>query len=175
MKNNRGITVIELLFVLAVLSLLALAIKATANEYCKNEPYTPAISVTRVIDGDTIVISTGEKVRLLGVDTPELHHPSKPVQCYAEEAKRFTESQVLNKVVVLAFEGASKDKYGRILAWVWYGPNNRTLLNAEIIRQGYGFSYRKYPTSKMEMFNRFEQEARSKQLGLWNSQNCPQK
>ena len=134
-----------------------------------------AIEVTKVIDGDTLVLSYGTKVRLLGVDTPELHHPSKPVQCYAEEAKKFTELQVLNKPVKLTFEGPSTDKYGRTLAWVWYGPSYSILLNSEIIRKGYGFSYRKYPTSKLALLNKLEQEARTKQLGLWNPQNCPQK
>ena len=97
--------------------------------------------VTRVIDGDTVVLSSGKVIRLLGVDTPELHHPNKGVQCYGFEAKRYTERRVLNRGVVLSYEGRRVDYYGRTLAWVWV---NRRLLNEDIIR--YGFSYRKYPT-----------------------------
>jgi len=128
--------------------------------------------VIRVVDGDTIVLDTKAKVRLLGVDTPELHHPKKPVQCFAQEAKDFTTRQVLNQKVKLTFEGQRQDRYGRILAWVWYGPKLKKLLNAEIIKWGYGFSYRKYPTSRLEEFNRLEKEARENQRGLWSPKTC---
>ncbi|OGY42847.1 MAG: hypothetical protein A2Y67_00065 [Candidatus Buchananbacteria bacterium RBG_13_39_9] len=130
------------------------------------------ILVVRIIDGDTIVIASGQKVRLLGVDTPELHHPNKKVECFAEEAKKFTESQVLNKPVKLTSEGPKQDKYGRLLAWVWYGEDFKKLLNAEIIREGYGFSFRKYPTSKLKEFNELERIAREKQKGLWHPDAC---
>ncbi|OGY43005.1 MAG: hypothetical protein A2Y67_03395 [Candidatus Buchananbacteria bacterium RBG_13_39_9] len=129
--------------------------------------------VIRVVDGDTIVLDTKAKVRLLGVDTPELHHPKKPVQCFAQEAKDFTARQVLNQKVKLTFEGQRQDRYGRLLAWVWYGPGYKKLLNAEIIKWGYGFSYRKYPTSRLEEFNRLEKEARENQRGLWSPGACP--
>ncbi len=129
-------------------------------------------TVIRVVDGDTIVIKSNKKIRLLGVDTPELHHPNKEVECFAQEAKIFTELQVLNKPVKLTFEGQKKDRYGRILAWVWHGKGFKKLLNAEIIKQGYGFSYRKYPTSRLEEFNKFERKARKKQKGLWHPDAC---
>lgn len=122
--------------------------------------------VIRVIDGDTIVLNTGEKVRLLGVDTPELHHPRKIIQCFGTEAKGFTESKVLNRVVRLSYEGVKYDRYGRTLAWVWYGDR---LLNRDLIRAGYGFSYRKYPTSRLLEFNELERHAREGRVGLWGS------
>ncbi|MCX6744294.1 MAG: thermonuclease family protein [Candidatus Parcubacteria bacterium] len=128
--------------------------------------------VTRIVDGDTFVLETKDKVRLLGVDTPELHHPKKPVQCFAQEAKDFTSRQVLNQKVKLTFEGQPRDRYGRVLAWIWYGPGYKKLLNAEIISQGYGFSYRKYPTSRLEEFNRLEREARKNKRGLWADNAC---
>jgi micrococcal nuclease len=130
------------------------------------------ILVIRVIDGDTIVIANGQKVRLLGVDTPELHHPNKKVECFAQEAKLFTEAQILNKEVKLTSEGPKQDRYGRLLAWVWYGDDFKKLLNAEIIKEGYGFSYRKYPTSKLEEFNELERQAREQQKGLWHPDAC---
>ena len=88
----------------------------------------------RVIDGDTIVLESGEKVRLIGVDTPELHHPKKPVQYYAKEAKEFTKSLVEGKDVRLKYDWQRKDKYGRTLAYVYL--KDRTFLNIEIIKQG---------------------------------------
>jgi len=153
-------------FVLAILVCFLLAPNSqTATEQ-------QIYRVIRVVDGDTFVLETKDKVRLLGVDTPELHHPQKPVQCFSQEAKDFTAKQVLNQKVKLTFEGQRRDRYGRILAWVWYGSGYKKLLNAEIIRQGYGFSYRKYPTSRLEEFNRLEKEARENQRGLWSPKTC---
>ena len=125
-----------------------------------------------VIDGDTIKTNQHETIRFLGVDTPELHHPHRPTECYANEAKQFTKKQVLNKRVLLTFEYPYKDKYNRTLAWVWYGYNYKTLLNLEIIKQGYGFSYKKYPTSKLKELNEAENTAKTYRKGLWNSKIC---
>jgi len=130
------------------------------------------VRVIRVVDGDTIVITGGKKVRLLGVDTPELHHPKKPVQCFALEAKKYTQVRVEGKPVRLTYEGPRKDRYGRILAWLWYGKDYSRLLNADIIRDGYGFSYRKYPTSRLQQFNRLEAQARKAGRGLWAPGAC---
>lgn len=153
--------------ILAILLALCLA---ASNQTAVPEQI---FKVTRIVDGDTFVLETKDKVRLLGVDTPELHHPKKPVQCFAQEAKDFSSRQVLNQKVKLTFEGSPRDRYNRVLAWIWYGPGYKKLLNAEIIKQGYGFSFRKYPTSKLEEFNRLEQEARTNKRGLWADNACP--
>jgi len=118
-----------------------------------------------VIDGDTIVLESGEKVRLIGVDTPELHHPKKPVQYYAKEAKEFTKSLVEGKDVRLKYDWQRKDKYGRALAYIYL--KDGTFLNIEIIKQGYGFAYTKFPFKYMEDFRRYEREARENKKGLW--------
>ena len=101
-----------------IVLLISIFLLLTLNAYSKT-----TFKVKRVIDGDTIILNNGEKVRLLGVDTPELHHPQKPVQCYAQEAKKFTEKQVLGKIVKLTFEGPKKYHYGRTLDWVCFGKN----------------------------------------------------
>ena len=119
----------------------------------------------RVIDGDTIVIEGGEKIRLIGVDTPELHHPKKPVQYYAKEAKKFTKSLVEEKDVQLEYDRQRKDKYGRTLAYVYL--KDRTFLNIEIIKQGYGFAYTKFPFKYLIKFKEYEKEAREQKKGLW--------
>jgi micrococcal nuclease len=125
--------------------------------------------VARVIDGDTIVTCDGKRIRLLGIDAPEM----RPRQCFAEESKKFVEKQVLEKSVIFTYEKGKKyDIYGRTLAWVWYGKNHENLLNAEVIKQGYGFSYRKYPTSRLKEFNKLEEEARKNQRGLWSPKTC---
>ena len=70
--------------------------------------------VKRVIDGDTILLSNGERVRLIGVDTPETKHPSKPVEYYGKEATAFTKKMVEGKFVRLEYDWQERDKYGRL-------------------------------------------------------------
>ncbi len=94
----------------------------------------PVFQVTRVIDGDTILLANGERVRLIGVDTPELYHPFKPVQYFAREASEFTREMVEGKQVRLEYDWQRRDRYGRLLAYVYL--DDSTFLNAEIIRQG---------------------------------------
>jgi len=128
--------------------------------------------VRRVVDGDTIVLGTGERIRLIGVDTPETVHPKKPVERFGKEASEFTRRMVEGKRVRLEFDPANaaqghKDNTPerRTLAYVFLGDG--TLLNAEIIKQGYGFAYTRYPFSRMEEFRRLEREAREQRRGLW--------
>ena len=74
---------------------------------------------TRVVDGDTIILSTKERVRLIGVDTPETKHPNKPVEQYGKEASAFTTRIVEGKKVTLEYDQEKRDKYGRLLAYVY--------------------------------------------------------
>ena len=123
---------------------------------------------TRVIDGDTIVVNINgkkEKVRLIGVDTPETKHPQKPVQRFGKEAYLFTKKMVEGKEVRLEYDWQKRDKYGRLLAYVFL--TDGTFLNAEIIKQGYGFAYTKYPFKYLDEFRRYEREARENKRGLW--------
>ena len=123
---------------------------------------------TRVIDGDTIAIEINykqEKVRLIGVDTPETVHPNKPVEYFGKEASQFTKSLVEEKKVRLEYDQQQRDKYGRLLAYVYL--EDGTFLNEEIIRQGYGFAYTKYPFKYLEQFRQYEKGARENKRGLW--------
>lgn len=123
---------------------------------------------TRVIDGDTIVVNIegkNENVRLIGVDTPETVHPQKPVERFGKEASDFTRKMVHGKTVRLEYDWQSRDKYGRLLAYVYL--EDGTFLNAEIIKQGYGFAYTKYPFKYLEDFRQYEKEARENNKGLW--------
>ena len=126
--------------------------------------------VERVVDGDTLLLQSGERVRLIGVDTPETKHPSKPVQYFGKEASAFTRRMVEGKRVRLEFDQGNvvrghKDRYGRTLAYVFL--EDGTLLNAEIIKQGYGHAYTQFPFSRMEEFRRLEREAQEQGSGLW--------
>ena len=91
--------------------------------------------VTRVVDGDTIVLSNGERLRYIGVDTPETKHPKKGLQCYGKEASAFNKKLVEGKKVKLEFDVQQKDRYGRLLAYVYL--EDGTFVNAELLRKGY--------------------------------------
>ncbi len=113
---------------------------------------------TFVIDGDTIIVSDGTKVRLLGIDTPERGEP------YYKVAKDYLIGAVSKKRVVLKFDQRRRDKYGRTLAYVYRDGEH---INAEIIRRGLGEVYRKEKYVYKEEFSRLEKEAKSKRFGIW--------
>lgn len=127
--------------------------------------YAETFMVKRVIDGDTILLANGERVRLIGVDTPETKHPQKPVERFGKEAYLFTKRMVEGKEVRLEHDWQKRDKYGRLLAYVYL--TDGTFLNAEIIKQGYGFAYTKYSFKYLEEFRGYEREARENRRGLW--------
>ena len=127
---------------------------------------------TRVVDGDTIVVDIAgreEKVRLIGVDTPETVDPRRPVEYFGKEASAFTKRLVRGKSVILKDdpECHNRDRYNRLPRYVYL--KDGTLVNAEIIKQGYGFAYVKYPFSLMEEFRKLEKAARKKGRGMWGS------
>jgi len=127
-------------------------------------------TVRRVVDGDTLVLENKERVRLIGVDTPETKHPNKPVQYYGKEATAFTKKMIQGKRVRLEFDQANahighKDRYRRTLAYVFLADG--IFLNAEIIKRGYGFAYTRFPFQYMEEFRRYQREAREQNRGLW--------
>jgi len=121
--------------------------------------------VTRVVDGDTIVLDGNERVRLIGVDTPETKHPQKPVEYFGKEATAFTKRMVDGRKVRLEYDWQKQDRYGRTLAYVYL--EDGTFLNAEIIKQGYGFAYTKFPFKYLDEFRQYEREARESGRGLW--------
>ncbi len=90
------------------------------------------VKVKRVIDGDTLLLANGERVRLIGVDTPETKHPQKPVQRFGKEAYLFTKKMVEGKQVRLEYDWQRRDKYDRLLGYVYLSDG--TFLNAEIIK-----------------------------------------
>ena len=124
-----------------------------------------------MVDGDTIVVSDkgkDVKVRLVGVDTPETVHPTKPVEHYGKEASRFTTNLLKGEKVYLVSEPlpGALDRYGRTLAYVYRAPDG-LFVNAEIIRQGYGHAYTQIPSKYMQEFKQLEQFARKAEKGLW--------
>jgi micrococcal nuclease len=121
--------------------------------------------VVAVIDGDTIVISGGEKVRYLGINTPETHHPDKLPEYCGEEAFEANRRLVAGKTVRLEFDQQLRDKYGRLLAYVYV---DNSFVNAELVRQGYAqvSTYRENQRHHEE-FQRLQQRAIEARRGLW--------
>jgi len=134
--------------------------------------------VTEVVDGDTIkVILNGRivSIRLIGMDTPELRDPRKPVQCYAAEAARFTQDMIARagNRVLLERDVSETDQYGRLLRYVWLDqPDGRRMLNYELVAQGYAQVLTIPPDVKYaEWFRQAQAQAQAQRRGLWGA--CP--
>ncbi len=133
-------------------------------------PSGDRVKVVRVVDGDTIVVRFAngkyEKVRLIGINTPETVDPRRPVQYFGKEASAYTKRHLLGKTVYLQYDWQLRDKYGRLLAYVFL-PDG-TFFNAKIIKDGYAFAFTRYPFKYMDLFRKLEREAREAGRGLWN-------
>ncbi len=144
---------------------LALNLAACGAPHPAGPSAVSTLRVDRVVDGDTVVIDTVGTVRLIGVDTPETVHPTKPVQHYGREASAFLRTLVLGQPVRLEYDQTRTDRYGRTLAYVYLSSG--VFVNLEIIQQGYGFAYTAFPFRLMAEFRAAERSAREQQRGLW--------
>jgi micrococcal nuclease len=175
---------VKILFLLGLLAASALEAGSTSRQTAPvgiSEPSRESRNETpkkrlvlRVIDGDTIVVSPNEKVRLIGVDTPETVHPNKVVQCFGKDAKEFTRSMAERQTIRLVLNESNrarnhKDRYGRTLAYVYF--DDGTMLNAELIRRGYAHTYTRFPFRHVIEFRQLERSARDQAVGLWA--RCP--
>jgi micrococcal nuclease len=125
--------------------------------------------VERVVDGDTIVLAGGERVRYIGVDTPESVKPGTPVQCFAKAASRFNARLVEGKRVRLRYDAERQDRYGRTLAYV-YREGDNLFVNAELVRRGYATTLTIPPNvAHADDFRRLASGARRAGRGLWSS------
>ncbi len=130
--------------------------------------------VTRVIDGDTIELSTGQKVRLVGIDTPETVDPRRSVGCFGKQASSQSKKLVEGKEVILERDVSETDKYNRLLRYVYLPLADGSLLfvNDYLVREGFARVYTYPPDIKFnEQFLQAEREARSENRGLWAA--CP--
>lgn len=125
------------------------------------------VKVTRVIDGDTIEIEGGEKVRYIGIDTPETMDPRKPVQCFGVESSKKNKELVEGKTVRLEKDITDRDKYNRLLRYVWLDD---TLINLALVKGGFAYSYSYPPDIKyQDKFVTAQKEAREAKVGLWSA------
>ena len=163
---------------LSVLILLGAALLQTnaLSEEAKNKDQ---LYVHSVIDGDTIILSDGIRVRLIGIDTPELHFSNKllrdsrrsgkkisVLQKMGEQAAGFTKSVCLGRRVRLEYDIEKEDRYGRTLAYVCL--DDGTFINAQIIKAGYASVMTVSPNVKYaDLFVNLVSEARDAKRGLW--------
>lgn len=128
----------------------------------KKQTTTPeGITVVSVVDGDTLKISSGEVVRLIGIDSPETKAP------YYIEAKSKLTELTLHKKVRLEKDISEVDRYGRLLRYIYVGD---LFINLEMVKQGHATAYTYPPDVKYsEQFVAAEKEARSAKRGLWSS------
>lgn len=150
--------------------------------YTKSTNSFEEAKVTRVVDGDTIIVNLNgkdEKLRMILVDTPETVHPKKPVEFYGKEASNFTKSKLTNKTVYLQKDVSDRDRYNRILRYVWLerpksnNPTNeeikKNMYNAILIKDGYGKIATFPPDIKyVELFKKLDRSAREQNLGMWS-------
>jgi len=161
MKIHR-LTVGQVFLLAAPLALLPAPVTSQGD--------SAVVQVVRVIDGDTIqvccVFGDRVKVRYIGVDTPETHHPMRGVEPYGMEASEANRKLVDGKTVRLVFDVQQLDKYGLTLAYVYL--EDGTFVNAWLVKNGYAMVLTIPPNVKHEgLFLKLQREARETRRGLW--------
>lgn len=131
----------------------------------------PSEAVVQYIhDGDTIALENGEKVRYLGIDAPEVGHRGNPSDCFGRKAKNANFKMVLGKKISLRYSSETRDRYGRLLAWVFL-PDG-TNVNLEMVKFGNAWIYNSHHNINREMFEellRAQREAIHDRRGLWGA------
>jgi micrococcal nuclease len=125
--------------------------------------------VRRVVDGDTLLLASGARIRLQGVDTPETVKPDRPVEAWGPEASQFTKDFIekAGHHVRLSFSLERKDRYDRFLAYVWDGD---VMLNEELVRAGLAYARRdyRYSDAMKRRFTQAQEEAQRAGRGIWS-------
>jgi micrococcal nuclease len=152
----------------------------TTSDLKQSDSKKEIIVVKRVVDGDTFELSDGQRVRLLGIDTPEKYESKKldkdveatgqdkkTIKKLGKLASEYVKNFVEGKKVILEKEPnyEDKDRYGRLLRWIYL--EDGTFVNGKIIRDGYAQVYEKFPVSKLDELRKYQKEARENNRGLW--------
>lgn len=173
MKNNYLVKTLIALFLISCITLAGCSnIKRLGKEVGfpdedKTKPVT--FRVIRVVDGDTIVLNYGskqEKLRLIGINTPEIRHPTKGQERFGREASAYSKKLLGNRDVKVNFDVQKKDRYGRLLGYVYL--EDGTFVNAHLVEQGYAQVMTISPNVKYaDYFRQLQRKARSEKKGLW--------
>ena len=128
--------------------------------FSKEKPAREGTIVTNVIDGDTVVISGGERVRLLGIDAPEKG------EFFYENSKKRLESLIEKKQVMLEKEAEEKDRYGRLLRYIFLDEAN---INLQLVGEGLANCYFYEKSRYQETCKELEEDARLNKKGIWKN------
>jgi micrococcal nuclease len=162
----------RLILVLAVLGVAVYTAAAGSPDPAPSAASASSGRVTRVVDGDTIHVMVGgreENVRYIGVDTPESVKPGTPVQCFAKRANAFNKRLVAGERVRLVRDAEERDRYGRLLAYV-YRTRDNLFINATLVTGGYAVPLTIPPNvAHADEFRALAAVARRKGRGLWSS------
>lgn len=127
-------------------------------------------TVVSVVDGDTIKIEGGEVVRYIGINTPETVAPNRPVECMGREASARNKELVQGKTVELEKDVSQRDRYGRLLRFVWVGDS---MINEQLVREGFAQVSTYPPDVKYQsLFVEAQRLAIEEKKGLWSGE-CP--
>jgi micrococcal nuclease len=167
--RSRRVRTLPVVFILFMVGAFAISLSGDLASAVYAQQQGTSVTVTRVVDGDTIEISPAiggiEDVRLIGADTPETVEPGTPVQPYGPQASSFTKAQLEGKRVALEFDEQREDQYGRLLAYIHVGGQ---IFNETLLSQGYAQLYIVSPNDKFEVrFRQAQEQARSAERGLW--------
>lgn len=126
-----------------------------------------AEEIDRVIDGDTLVLTSGVHIRLIGIDAPEVDHPDygRKGEPYGVEATNYLRTLLGNKEIRLESGVEPKDKYGRTLAYVFL-PDG-LFVNRKMVEAGYAETYRRFDFVYKQEFLELEKKARAQKIGMW--------
>lgn len=130
-------------------------------------PFVFGEEVRYVIDGDTFILANNQRVRMIGINAPEVSHRryNKQGQSYGKEARKHLEGMILKKDVTLKSGAEEFDRYGRRLSYVYL--QDGTFVNLKMVKDGFAETYRKFPFEYKEDFLKVEDEARAAKLGMW--------
>ena len=130
-------------------------------------------AIVRVVDGDTVIarLDAGatERVRLIGIDTPESVKPGTPVQCFALKASAYTKHLLTGRRARLVLDAEPRDRYGRLLAYVYRQPDG-LFVNADLVRRGFAQTLTIPPNVRfVDRFAALARQARDAGRGLWSA------
>jgi micrococcal nuclease len=163
------------IFLLLLIFLILLASKLEGQNPNFSYPYyySRIVFVSRVIDGDTFVLSDSQHVRMLGVNCPEVARLNKHAEPFSNEASVKTKSLIEHKTVKLTFDGRAFDIFGRLLAYVWLTNSigkDSIFVQAELLKNGLArISYYTKEKRYYSLFYNLRNTARRNKLGLWGN------
>ena len=147
--------------------IVAVSLLSQREDQVATQAESAEVVVLRVVDGDTLLLESRERVRLLGIDTPETKIPNVPPEPFGPEASEFTRRAVEGKKVRLEFDVERFDDYGRILAFVFVDDR---LLNEQLVASGLARAQPQYPFrgDYKKRLVAAEQHAQQSRLGIWS-------